>query len=782
MLTRRAVFRLPALGLLARAGWPASPTTKRALVVGINEYHSVEPPPESSLPGSTAHSSAAASVQRGTWGALDGCVNDATLMQQILKDRFGFPPANVVFLKDRDATRDRILEEFKRHLIDSASPGDTSLFYYAGHGSQVKNLGSPEAGQMDETLVPVDVPQGARDIRDKEMARLYRAATQKSIALTVILDSCHSGGMARGAWNGTGKVRYVPADPRPINDPPDRDPVTGEKLPDAASLGVLFLFAARDDQLASEASTTERGSDGQATQVPHGAFTAALARVLQSATGGQSVEQICERVQSMLASQGKTQIPICAGKDRGSRGLLGQPAGLGASITVSVVSVGGEGQVRLHGGSALGLAPGCALVRTNGQQVRLELTRVDFTSSEAKMLAGASASAVQPGDLFRLDTWVAHPSGAVKVYFCKTGPDAGAVLAVARAIAGLANGTDIEILSEITTDKPPTHVLDWRDGAYFLERNPADGHPARLGSSPTAGDLSHALAGAGSVRLWAILPPDRLLASNIRLGAGTENLAVQVAGRPADSVYFLAGHLNGGAVEYAWFFKDILGLHPAQARLPLRTDWKPSGEQLTVLALSLARIYGWLNIDSPPGGEESFPYSLGLEKAGTQEKAGGGPFKIGEKFKFVFEASPEALKQADSNGGVDKRYVYVFAIDSTGQAQCLFPDPANGNEKNLIPRGEVSSPRIEATRNPYDIAISEPVGVDNYFLVATREPMDPGIFQWSGVRSAPESRRGAGSSLEFLFSSVGEGRRGVQAGHTVPVTWSIQSMPLRSVR
>ena len=169
-----------------------------------------------------------------------------------------------------------------------------------------------------------------------------------------------------------------------------------------------------------------------------------------------------------------------------------------------------------------------------------------------------------------------------------------------------------------------------------------------------------------------------------------------------------------------------------------------------------------------------------LEKTGNQP-AGAGPFKFGEKYKVVFQASGEALKQAEEKGGVAKRYVYVFMIDSTGEAKCFFPEPANGNEGNLIPRGNTPEPHIEATRNEYDVQISEPAGTDNYFMVASREPIDPGIFQWSGVREAPAACRGAGSPLELMFSSVGEGTRGARAEHNVPVNWSIQSMPIRSV-
>ncbi|PYT03456.1 MAG: hypothetical protein DMF60_18325 [Acidobacteria bacterium] len=390
MLTRRTLLRVPVFSYFLPFGRPASGATRRALLVGINEYVAAGQSSSDEEPAAGAHATASAKIQRSGFNNLDGAVNDAKLMNELLKVRFGFSSSNVVFLRDRQATRSRILQEFQKHLIDAAAAGDVSLFYYAGHGSQVKNLASEEADQLDETLVPADALAGARDIRDKEMASLYRAAAKKGILLTVVLDSCHSGGMSRGVWNQSGKTRYVPPDPRPVSDP-DRDPATGKKPPDAASMGVLFLKAAREDQPSRETVIIERGANGVATEVKHGAFTAALARVFQSPMADQSVEQICERVQAMLASEGQVQVPICAGRNRARLGLLGQPAGLGASIAVPVLDTSNEGRIRLRGGYALGLATGCTLIRTSGQPVRLELTRVEsWRSVQARYLGGAS--------------------------------------------------------------------------------------------------------------------------------------------------------------------------------------------------------------------------------------------------------------------------------------------------------------------------------------------------------------------------------------------------------
>jgi hypothetical protein len=779
------MLKLPAAGLLVYFmpfAWATPELRRRALIVGIDKY-TVPSETSSDEPETVggAHASTSSQVQRNRrFFDLDGAVNDAELMNQLLQNRFGFAAADIVLLKNEQAKRARILQEFQAHLIDAASPGDVSLFYYAGHGSQVRNLASDEVDQLDETLVPSDSEAGAPDIRDKEMARLYRAALGRQLILTVILDSCHSGGMARGGWNGGGKTRNLPPSPTPVNDPPDRDPVTGKKLPDATTLGLLFLAAARKDQPAAETNVTIRDASGAPGEIARGLFTSALAQVLQTPVANQSVEQICSRVQAMIASQGSMQVPICAGSGRESRGLLGQPAGMAAFITLAVESITGPTTLRLRGGSALGLAAGCVLVRTGNPPLRIELTRVELGLSEARLVDNSGGERIRPGDLFRLDTWVAPPQNALAVFFAKDGPGADAILASARALDTLARQGTIEVVSEPDPAHPPTHVIYWHDGAFRLERFPRDGNTVALGALLSADKLAEAFAGAAAVRVWPILPPDRRTAAAIRLGAGTENAAVRLADDPANSIYFLAGCRRDGAVEYSWIFKDTLIASPEQARLPLRTDWSASPRELTNLAVRLARIYGWLNLSGPAGGDPAFPYRLVLENARTGQPAGAGPFKFGEQYKFVLEADPADLKQAAEGGGVAKRYVYIFLIDSSGKAACFFPPAANGNESNLLPRTDPPSPRYPATTQDSDVEISEPAGIDNYFMVASEQALDPEVFQWTGVRG-PGVKRGAGNPLEFLFSSVGEGTRGGRAMQSVPATWSIQSFSVRSV-
>src|SRR5208283_3069146 len=66
---------------------------------------------------------------------------------------------------------------------------------------------STEQQQEDQTLVPADNWRNVPDIRDKEISRILFKAARKGVIVTLIADSCHSGSLARGAWNAGGKAR-----------------------------------------------------------------------------------------------------------------------------------------------------------------------------------------------------------------------------------------------------------------------------------------------------------------------------------------------------------------------------------------------------------------------------------------------------------------------------------------------------------------------------------------------------------------------------------------------
>lgn len=140
---------------------------KRALLVGINAYPSAP---------------------------LRGCVNDVTLVSEILTKHFGFDTKEKRMLTDASATTANILERLE-WLVGGAQPGDVLFFHYSGHGSQMidsKYDTDEEPDGLDEIICPVDLNWRDKVINDDQLKAVFDKVPA-GVNLTVVLDCCHSG-------------------------------------------------------------------------------------------------------------------------------------------------------------------------------------------------------------------------------------------------------------------------------------------------------------------------------------------------------------------------------------------------------------------------------------------------------------------------------------------------------------------------------------------------------------------------------------------------------------
>ncbi|KAJ7464441.1 caspase domain-containing protein [Mycena latifolia] len=145
---------------------------------------------------------------------LKGAVNDATLFRRFLLDDLHVPRSHIKFLQNRDATRHTILSKFASHFLynpDIPANGKSAMiFFFAGHGSRVELPGYRLTSDSHvEAICPFDERTWiggnyVQTIPDYVLAQLVHQLSQrKGNNITVILDSCHSGGMARDAVNAT---------------------------------------------------------------------------------------------------------------------------------------------------------------------------------------------------------------------------------------------------------------------------------------------------------------------------------------------------------------------------------------------------------------------------------------------------------------------------------------------------------------------------------------------------------------------------------------------------
>jgi hypothetical protein len=125
----------------------------------------------------------------GTGNDLPLTAEDARKLQQALQRQGTLAPESVTLI-DGQATRANVRAAFQR-VAAAAGPNDLFLFFYSGHGNQVRGtVSATEPDGKDETIEMVD---GA--ITDDELNQMFQQVHTQTALL--VLDSCFSGGFAR---------------------------------------------------------------------------------------------------------------------------------------------------------------------------------------------------------------------------------------------------------------------------------------------------------------------------------------------------------------------------------------------------------------------------------------------------------------------------------------------------------------------------------------------------------------------------------------------------------
>ena len=294
--------------------------SRRALLVAINDYGS----PQNNLPS---------------------CLEDAAQVRSVLQSSYGFETFTELY--DGDATVAN-MESGLAWLFENAAEDHRLVFFYSGHGYQ-----QPRNGNLEECLVLSNM----EFFFDDRLSELSQSAPPG--VLTVVLDSCFSGGMQKPIALGDGveiartKLWMPPPGksaakslvgrpfvPRPFGCFPVTDPTAVKRLvlgpqaspnlkaggpqaggEDEASqlqLNGLLLSACSENETASAATSATEGLS---------AFTYALRRTLP-ASGEISVTQLHEGARAQLAEMGFRQTPLLR--------VPASPAGLASSSFVTL--------------------------------------------------------------------------------------------------------------------------------------------------------------------------------------------------------------------------------------------------------------------------------------------------------------------------------------------------------------------------------------------------------------------------------------------------------------
>jgi hypothetical protein len=141
---------------------------------------------------------------------LRGCVRDADSVYHLFIQAFGFEAENVILLKNADATRRNMLSALT-YMHANSEPGDVITFFYAGHGGLLPATTSTTNTRFYESIIPY---QGDW-IYDFQLEEIATAAgfNPNHVNFTLIMDSCHSGGLHQADSIEQNTPRTVPFRP-----------------------------------------------------------------------------------------------------------------------------------------------------------------------------------------------------------------------------------------------------------------------------------------------------------------------------------------------------------------------------------------------------------------------------------------------------------------------------------------------------------------------------------------------------------------------------------------
>ncbi|MEG4048447.1 caspase family protein [Microcoleus sp. Pol17_C1] len=340
---------------------------------------------------------------------LRGCVQDINHVETYLKDTFNLTPDPIIKLTATASdnpnqpqeppellpTYENIVTKFKE-LTAKAKPQDRVYIHYSGHGGRAKTIFEDVKGSMglDEALVPCDIGQpNSRYLRDLEFAKLLEEMVAKELVVTLVLDSCHSGGATRDIETDDWSIRsggFIDMTLRPTDSlvAPLQElaqnwqastensrniTVVNGLLPEPK--GYTLIAACRDQEFAYEKvfEGTER----------NGALTYFLLKALREYRGTElAVADLFNQISNLVHNDFDRQTPMLIGET--NRTFLG--------------------------GQSVSFTPGASLLRSvpvTRSTHTVPVMKVDITKNRVQLQMG-EASGLKQGaefDIFRFGTW-----------------------------------------------------------------------------------------------------------------------------------------------------------------------------------------------------------------------------------------------------------------------------------------------------------------------------------------------------------------------------------------
>lgn len=340
----------------------------------------------------------------GLWRSLRGAVRDINLVADYLERSLSLAPDQIVKLlspnpevsdlqvvPEQLPTYANIVKQFQL-LTHRAEPGDQIYIHYSGHGSQVATA-YPELsnkGQYDEGLVPCDFAASGYYLRDVELAFLLQQMTQKGLNVTLVLDSCNSGGATRGDYEVRVRGGFDPKPGAVGTLVADRDALIANwQTVVGANQEAFWVPLTNDYVLLAACRSTEFAHEFEVegTTEKHGALTYWMIDTLKSCKNANlSFQSLHDRVAAKIQSRFVQQVPLLLGD--GKRPVFGGDIQV-TPYTAKVLRIDvAKETVTLNAGMAQGLLRGSrfSIYPFNTQDftdLKQQLAVVEVTEIEA---------------------------------------------------------------------------------------------------------------------------------------------------------------------------------------------------------------------------------------------------------------------------------------------------------------------------------------------------------------------------------------------------------------
>jgi hypothetical protein len=386
-------------------------TSLYALLIGINYYY-----PNRLSDGSS-------------YKDLQGAVGDVLATRAFLQTMRQVPDDHILQLTsttDEEAgepveppeqlpTYANIIQKFQE-LGNLAPAGSQVYIHYSGHGGRARTVypqlkGGPQG--IDEGLVPVDIGQtNGQYLRDIELGKLLKDLVNKGLIVTVVLDSCHSGGATRGEAAVRG-LDTIDDTPRPVSNlagTPEELAENWGGLTSANTRGLnsgwlpesrdyVLLAACRPNEFAYEYAFDAE------TKQRRGALTYWLLDSLQQQTSGLTYKDLHDRLNGKIRTQFAQQTPMLMGE--GDRLVFGSDR---ADVQYSIPVISLEGNtVKLEVGQSTGLRLGAEFAiypngtgdfsKVDDRLAVVKISDLGSTASKGALEAISGRPAVQIGDV-----------------------------------------------------------------------------------------------------------------------------------------------------------------------------------------------------------------------------------------------------------------------------------------------------------------------------------------------------------------------------------------------